>query len=86
MRRIARCLVATSIAGAAVALVGTAALAAETITHTYDARGRRVKVERTGTVNNNVKTEYELDKASNRKWQRRPGPDRVQCVEAGLVV
>lgn len=42
------------------------ALAAETITYRYDARGRLVKVERTGTVNNGVTTEYGLDKADNR--------------------
>ena len=43
-----------------------AALASETITYTYDARGRLVKVERSGTVNNNVKAEYKYDKADNR--------------------
>ena len=43
-----------------------AALAAETITYTYDAKGRLVKVERSGSVNNNVKAEYSLDKADNR--------------------
>jgi len=46
--------------------IAAAAAAAETITYTYDARGRLVKVERTGTVNNNVKTEYVYDKADNR--------------------
>ena len=34
-------------------LLSSAALATETITYTYDARGRLVKVVRTGTVNNN---------------------------------
>ena len=43
------------------------ALATETITYTYDAKGRLVKVVRTGTVNNNVTTEYEHDKADNRQ-------------------
>jgi hypothetical protein len=43
-----------------------AAQAAETITYTYDAKGRLVKVERTGSVNNNVKAEYGHDKADNR--------------------
>lgn len=42
------------------------ALAAETVTYTYDARGRLVKVERSGSVNNSVKAEYTLDKAENR--------------------
>lgn len=44
----------------------TAALATETITYTYDAKGRLVKVERTGTVNNGVTTQYTHDKADNR--------------------
>lgn len=47
--------------------------AAETITYTYDARGRLVKVERTGTVNNGEKTEYEHDKANNRKRVKTTG-------------
>lgn len=42
------------------------ALAAETVTYSYDARGRLVKVVRTGTVNNNVTVEYTHDKADNR--------------------
>lgn len=51
----------------ALILVGTAAQATETITYTYDAKGRLIKVVRTGTVNNNVQTVYEHDKADNRK-------------------
>lgn len=47
--------------------VSGASHAAETVTYTYDARGRLVKVERTGTVNDSAKVEYELDKADNRK-------------------
>jgi hypothetical protein len=50
-----------------------AALAAETITYTYDARGRLVKVERTGSVNNGRKTEFTHDKANNRKRVKRTG-------------
>lgn len=42
------------------------ALAAETIIYTYDAKGRLVKVERSGTVNNGVKIEYTHDKSNNR--------------------
>ena len=42
------------------------AYAAETITYTYDARGRLVQVARTGTVNNGVTTAYTIDKADNR--------------------
>jgi YD repeat-containing protein len=50
----------------AVATVAAAAAASETITYTYDARGRLVKVERSGTVNNNVSATYTYDKAHNR--------------------
>lgn len=46
--------------------VPTLASASETVTYTYDAKGRLVKVERTGTVNNGVKAEYSHDKAGNR--------------------
>jgi hypothetical protein len=49
-----------------VALAGSA-YAAETITYTYDAKGRVVKVVRTGTVNNNVTYDYTHDAANNRK-------------------
>jgi hypothetical protein len=62
-----------------VALIATAsaAIAAETITYTYDAKGRLVKVVRTGTVNNNVTVEYTHDKADNRtrlKVMNSPNP------------
>ena len=46
--------------------VAAAALASETITYTYDARGRLVKVARSGSVNNNVTANYSYDKADNR--------------------
>ncbi len=54
--------------GSAVAMIiaSNAASAAETITYTYDARGRLVKVERSGTANNGVTTDYTIDKADNR--------------------
>ena len=47
-------------------LLGAAAYAAETITYTYDARGRVVQVNHAGTVNNNVVTNYAYDRANNR--------------------
>jgi len=49
----------------AVFAVAAAAYAAETITYTYDARGRLVQVARTGTINNGVTTNYTIDKADN---------------------
>lgn len=49
------------------ALAGaTAVLAAETITYTYDAKGRLTKVVHSGTVNNGTTVEYTHDKADNR--------------------
>jgi len=63
------------LSGSAVLLVGFLSLspasASETVTYTYDARGRLVKVERSGTVNDDAKTEYEHDKANNRKRVKR---------------
>lgn len=58
-------------------LVTVPTLAAETITYTYDAKGRVVKVVRTGSVNNNVTVDYEHDKADNRtrlKTTNSPNP------------
>jgi hypothetical protein len=46
--------------------VAAAAYASETVTYSYDARGRLVKVVRTGDVNNNVSAEYKYDKGDNR--------------------
>jgi phage gp36-like protein len=51
----------------AAALPLQAAHAAETITYSYDAKGRLVKVVRSGTVNNGVTADYTHDKADNRK-------------------
>ncbi|WP_228244146.1 hypothetical protein [Porphyrobacter sp. GA68] len=42
------------------------AQASQTTTYTYDARGRLVKVERTGNPNSNARTEYRHDRAHNR--------------------
>lgn len=53
------------LAAAALTVTG-AAVAAETIAYRYDARGRLIKVERSGNVNNGVNTSYAHDKANNR--------------------
>jgi YD repeat-containing protein len=50
----------------ALSLISLTASAAETITYTYDARGRLIKVVHSGTVNNNNQVCYKLDKAGNR--------------------
>lgn len=63
--------------GLALLGAGTAAMSAETIAYSYDAKGRLVKVVRTGTVNNNVTVDYEHDKADNRtrlKTTNSPNP------------
>jgi len=64
---------ALRLAAAGLALAAAAAFAAETITYTYDARGRLVKVERSGTVNNGVATTYKIDKADNRTEKKVTG-------------
>ena len=57
------------------ALIATTgpAPASETITYSYDARGRLVQVARTGTVNNGVITAYVIDKADNRTTKTTTG-------------
>jgi hypothetical protein len=54
------------LAGVATLFGAVAASATETITYTYDARGRLIKVVSTGSVNNNNQTCYKVDKADNR--------------------
>lgn len=61
MRRLNKILLACAALG-----VAAAAIAAETITYRYDARGRLVKVEHTGSVNNGANTVYTYDDADNR--------------------
>ena len=53
-------------AAMAIAVAAAAAYASETITYTYDSQGRIVKVERSGTINDGVKTVYQYDKVDNR--------------------
>ncbi|HEY0411642.1 MAG TPA: RHS repeat domain-containing protein [Allosphingosinicella sp.] len=53
--------------------VPSLAAAAETITYTYDAKGRLVQVVRSGTVNNGVTTTYAHDKADNRTGKTTTG-------------
>jgi hypothetical protein len=49
-----------------IAAVPALAIAGETINYTYDAKGRLVKVEHEGSVNNNLVANYTHDKANNR--------------------
>ena len=56
--------------GAVIAIAALAGLAvaaaSETVTYSYDARGRLVAVKHSGAVNNNVQSNYSYDKADNR--------------------
>lgn len=64
MRNCERAIIAGMII--AVALSAISAGASEMVTYVYDARGRLVRVERSGTVNNNVSANYSYDKGDNR--------------------
>lgn len=59
--------------GASLLMLSAGAEANETIAYSYDARGRLVKVERTGTVSNGVTTTYQHDKANNRTTKTTTG-------------
>jgi UDP-N-acetyl-D-mannosaminuronate dehydrogenase len=47
-------------------LATAAAWASETVSYSYDARGRLIVAAHSGTVNNGVNTSYAYDKAENR--------------------
>jgi hypothetical protein len=49
-----------------IGIVASAAWASETISYSYDARGRIITVGHSGSVNNNVVSNYSYDKADNR--------------------
>ena len=56
-----------------IAALAATAMASETITYTYDVRGRLVQVKHSGPVNNNVTTNYGYDKADNRTLKNTTG-------------
>lgn len=66
MRRIGLALVFIGVAGFGVALLPNYSSANETINYTYDADGRLTNVTHSGSINNNVLTNYTYDKADNR--------------------
>ena len=57
----------------AAATVAAAALAAESIGYSYDARGRLIAVKHSGSVNNEVATNYTYDDADNRTLKNTSG-------------
>jgi len=56
----------TGLAGLGLVGAVVAAWASETISYRYDARGRLVRVVRSGGINTNVTANYSYDKADNR--------------------
>lgn len=58
---------------AALLAAASGAAATETITYTYDAQGRLVKVVRSGTVNNGETVDYQHDDADNRIQKQTTG-------------
>ena len=58
---------------AAIILAAMPARAAETITYSYDVKGRLVKVVHTGTAGNNAQTTYNHDKSDNRTHVKTTG-------------
>lgn len=56
-------ILATLVSGS---LVSLPAIASETITYTYDARGRLTAVTHSGDTNDGVQAHYTYDKADNR--------------------
>jgi YD repeat-containing protein len=63
------------LAAAAVAVATAAAMAAETLSYSYDAKGRLVKVVQSGGgAATNTVTNYSYDKADNRTALKVTGP------------
>ncbi len=56
--------------------LSAAAVSAETATYSYDAKGRLVRVAKSGGPNNGAVTTYEHDKADNRKRVQTSGATR----------
>lgn len=69
----------------AVAAFPAAALAAETIDYRYDARGRLVKVERSGAPGGATTTDYQHDKADNRTARTVAVPLSFSVADASVT-
>ena len=57
---------AVHLIAALAAMVPAFAGAAETVTYSYDAKGRLTQFARSGSVNNAITATYQFDKADNR--------------------
>ena len=62
-----------------------ASIASETLTYSYDAKGRLVKVSRTGTVNNNAQLQFSYDRANNRKSRVVTGGTNAPAMAPALA-
>lgn len=60
----------------AICAASSAAIAAETITYTYDTKGRLIRVEHAGSVNNGVRVDLAHDAADNRRNVKISGSSR----------
>ena len=67
-RMLKGCLLASAL------LASAGVQAAETITYKYDARGRLVRVGRTGVPAQDYRREYTYDRANNRRLKRTTPP------------
>jgi YD repeat-containing protein len=76
--------VALILTAVAIAAAPALAIATETITYTYDNQGRVVQVQRSGTVNNGVVTNYSYDKADNRTNKTTTGSGQSSKPESFL--
>jgi uncharacterized protein RhaS with RHS repeats len=52
--------------GTLLAGIAAAAVASEAVRYSYDAKGRLIRVEHNGSINNGVITSYTYDHADNR--------------------
>jgi len=72
------------ICGAIVSLaMSNATHATETVTYTYDARGRVVSVAHSGTVNNGIVTSYSTSSAAPANTPYDNADNRTQVTTAG---
>ena len=67
MRRFRPSWIVVGIGALLTAMLSYSASGSETINYTYDAKGRLILAEHSGSVNNNVVVNYTLDSADNRK-------------------
>ena len=65
------------------AVFTTAAQATETVTYTYDARGRVVAVTHSGTVNNGIVTSYSTSNSAPTNTPYDKADNRTQVTTTG---